>query len=49
MEERLDVLRKTMILSFDMTIKGLLDEGKTVDYDTIKARNYFIYNDNCWR
>ena len=49
MEERLDVLRKTMILSFDMTIKGLLDEGKTVDYDTIKARNYFIYNDSYWR
>lgn len=49
MDEKLNLLRKIMILSFDMTIKGLLEDGKCVDYDTIKARNYFINNENCWR
>ncbi len=48
-EEKLELLRKTMILSFDMTIKNLIDEGKSIDYDTIMARNYFVNNENCWR
>ncbi len=36
------VLTKTMVLSFDMTIKCLLSENALVDMDTIEARNYFI-------
>ena len=40
--EKIEVLRKTMILSFDFTIKNLIDEGKRIDKDTINARNYFV-------
>ena len=40
--EKLEVLRKTMVLSFDMTIKGLISEGKQIDKDTINARNHFL-------
>ena len=43
-EERLEVLRKTMVLSFDLTIKNLIDEGKAIDSDTINTRNYFLNN-----
>ncbi len=43
-EERMRVLEKTMILSFDMTIKNLIDEGSLVDRDTVEARNWFILN-----
>lgn len=48
-EEKLEVLRKTMILSFDMTIKNLISDGEAIDFDTIKARNYFVKTKNCWR
>ena len=41
-QEKIEVLRKTMILSFDFTIKNLIDEGKRIDKDTINARNYFV-------
>lgn len=41
-DEKLEVLRKTMVLSFDFTIKNLIDEGKRIDKDTINARNYFV-------
>ena len=41
-EEKLEVLRKTMVLSFDLTIKNLIDEGKRIDKDTIDSRNYFL-------
>ncbi len=41
-EERLDVLRDTMIYSFDLTIGNLLEDRKIIDSDTICARNYFI-------
>ena len=37
-----EVLRDTMIFSFDLTIEGLLQEGALIDRDTIAARNYFI-------
>lgn len=40
--DKLEVLRKSMILSFDMTIKCLIAEGKQIDNDTISARNYFL-------
>ena len=43
-EERLEVLRKTLVLSFDLTIKNLIDEGKPIDSDTINSRNYFLNN-----
>lgn len=44
MKEKKEILRNTMILSFDLTIKNLISENKTIDFDTIKARNYFIDN-----
>lgn len=46
MEEKFEVLRQTMVLSFDMTISNLIEEGKAVDYDTVEARNYFLLNKN---
>ena len=42
MQDKLAVLKKTMLLSFDLTIKGLIDENKKIDFDTIRARNYFL-------
>ena len=42
MEEKLEALRKTMVLSFDLTIKNLIEESKPIDKDTIEARNYFL-------
>lgn len=39
-------LNNTLILSYDMTIKNLLDEGKCVHSATIKARNYLICERN---
>jgi predicted HD superfamily hydrolase involved in NAD metabolism len=44
MEEKLEILRRTMVLSFDLTIKNLIDEGKMIDSDTISSRNYFLTN-----
>lgn len=38
-EEHLD---KTLLLSYDMTVRNLIDEGKTVHPTTILARNYLI-------
>lgn len=37
-----EVLRDTMIISFDMTIKNLMEESGLIDLDTISARNYFV-------
>ena len=37
--ERIEHLNRTLLLSFDMTIKALLDEGKIISKDTINARN----------
>ena len=41
-EERLAHLRNTLILSFDMTVRGLLEEGAPVSPDTMDARNQLI-------
>ena len=41
-EERLAHLRDTMILSFDMTIRGLLESGKPISIHTMDARNELI-------
>ncbi len=35
-------LDKTLLLSYDMTIKNLIDEGKTIHPTTISARNALI-------
>jgi len=40
--ERLGILRDTMICSFDLTIANLLEDRNMIDSDTICARNYFI-------
>ena len=40
------VLQKTMILSFNLTIKNLMEENKQIDSDTIDARNYFVSTNN---
>lgn len=40
--ERLRHLDDTLVLSFDMTIKGLIEEGRVVSADTFAARNYLI-------
>ena len=44
--DKLEVLRKTMVYSFDLTICNLIDEGKLIDQDTVNARNYFLLNKN---
>lgn len=44
--EKIEVLRQSMVLSFDMTIKNLIHEGKAIDKDTVEARNYFLLNKN---
>ena len=41
-DDKLEVLRKTMLFSFNLTIKNLIEEGKKIDFDTIKARNYYL-------
>ena len=40
--ERLVHLDRTLVLSFDMTIKGLLKEERIINRDTINARNSLI-------
>lgn len=40
--EREALLRDTLILSFDMTVRDLLDEGKPVAEETMQARNALI-------
>lgn len=41
-DERLTLLRDTLILSYDMTVRDLLDEGLPVAEDTMKARNELL-------
>ena len=41
-EDRMAHLNATLILSFDMTIKGLLEDGSVISCDTFEARNYLI-------
>ena len=41
-EEKLAHLRETVILSYDMTIAGLIEDGKHIDKNTFEARNYLI-------
>ncbi len=41
--DRIRHLSSTMVLSFDMTVKCLICEGAPIDENTVKARNYLIY------
>lgn len=41
-EERLELLRETLILSYDMTVRDLLDEGIPVAEETVMARNELL-------
>ncbi len=40
--ERATLLRDTLILSFNMTVKDLVEEGKIVARETSEARNFLI-------
>ena len=42
MPEREKHLRRTLIMSFDMTVRGLLEDGLPVNRDTVEARNALI-------
>ena len=41
-EERSSHLDRTLLMSFDMTIKGLLADGTVINRDTVNARNALI-------
>ncbi len=41
-DERLALLRDTLILSYDMTVRDLLDGGKPIADDTVQARNELL-------
>ena len=47
-KDKIRVLRRAMVLSFDMTIKNLIEEGKAIDNDTVEARNYFLETVNAF-
>lgn len=40
--ERMAHLRRTLIMSFDMTMAGLLEDGYPISVDTIRARNQLV-------
>lgn len=40
-KEKYTAFLKTMVMSFDMTVKGLLEEGRPVDRNTVEARECF--------
>ncbi len=42
MAARLCHLDDTLIMSFDMTMRGLIEDGRLISMDTIKARNSLI-------
>lgn len=37
-----ELLRDTLIISFDMTIRGLLEDGVPIHRDTVEARNFLL-------
>ena len=41
-ENREKLLTDTLVLSFDMTIRGLLEDGDPVHMDTVAARNDLV-------
>ena len=42
-DDRDIVLRDTLIISFDMTMRGLLEDGKLIDENTVATRNFLLY------
>ena len=46
-EDPFETLRKTMVMSFDMTIRNLMEENGLIDLDTISARYSFVLK-NCF-
>lgn len=40
--ERLFALCETLVLSFDMTLRGLIEDGAVIARETTEARNHFI-------
>ena len=43
-EEKISHLNDTLIMSYNLTIKGLLEDNKHIDKTTFEARNYLILN-----
>ncbi len=43
-DEKLAHLDDTLLVSYDMTIKGLLEKGAPISFDTISARNELAIN-----
>ena len=41
-KEKIEHLNDTIIMSYDFTIKGLLEDGKHIDKMTFEARNFLI-------
>ena len=41
-EDRLALLRDTLILSYDMTMQDLLTDGKPISAETVDARNELL-------
>ena len=48
LNEKKEILRKTLVLSFNYTLKDLMKEDRRIDSDTIDARNYFLMTKNCF-
>lgn len=43
LEERFELLRQTLLLSYDMTIRDLTEEGRPIAEETICARNALLF------
>ena len=43
-EEKIAHLNDTLIMSYNLTIRGLLEDDKHIDQTTFEARNYLILN-----
>lgn len=41
-DNTVDVLRDTMIMSFDMTLKNLISEGDVINIQTVRSRNRLL-------
>ena len=41
-KEKLEHLNDTLIMSYDLTIRGLLEDGKHINDTTFEARNFLI-------
>ena len=48
-DERLALLYDTMVISFDMTMSGLISDGVPICHDTVDARNSFIFLKNSFQ